>query len=47
MEKKNRFSFWKVSAWLIGINLFIIGFVLILVYYVKVPNQTKDMYAII
>jgi two-component system LytT family sensor kinase len=45
MEKKNRFSFWKVSAWLIGINLFIIGFVLILVYYVKMPNQTKDMYA--
>jgi two-component system, LytTR family, sensor kinase len=45
MEKKNRFSFWKVSAWLSAINLFIIGFVLILVYYVKIPNQPRNMYA--
>jgi len=45
MEKKNRFSFWKVSAWLIGVNVVIVGLALILVYYVKIPNQTKDMYA--
>jgi two-component system LytT family sensor kinase len=45
MEKKNRFSFWKVSAWLTGLNLFIIGLLLILVYYVKIPNQQKDLYA--
>jgi two-component system, LytTR family, sensor kinase len=43
MEKKNRFSFWKVSAWLIGLNLFIIGLVLIVVYYVKLPNQPKSL----
>lgn len=43
MEKKNRFSFWRVSAWLSGINLFIIGTVLILVYYVKLPSQPKGL----
>jgi sensor histidine kinase YesM len=41
MEKENRFSFWRVSAWLIGINLFIIGTVLLVVYFVKIPNQPK------
>jgi two-component system, LytTR family, sensor kinase len=45
MEKKNRFSFWKVSAWLIGVNVVIVGLALILVFYVKIPNQTKGMYA--
>jgi two-component system, LytTR family, sensor kinase len=45
MEKKNRFSFWNVSAWLTGINIFIIGLVLIIVYYVKMPNQPVGMYA--
>jgi two-component system, LytTR family, sensor kinase len=45
MEKKNRFSFWRVSAWLSGINLFIVGLALIIVYYVKIPNQPKSMYA--
>jgi two-component system LytT family sensor kinase len=43
MEKKNRFSFWRVSAWMSGINLVIIGVVLILVYYVKLPNQPKSL----
>ena len=41
MQKRNRFSFWRVGAWLIGINLFIIGFVLVIVYFVKMPNQPK------
>lgn len=45
MEKKNRLSFWRVSAWLLGINIFFTGLVLIVIYYVKLPNQPRNMYA--
>jgi two-component system, LytTR family, sensor kinase len=43
MEKKNRFSFWRVGAWLTGINLLIMGLALIFVYFVKLPNQSKSL----
>ncbi len=43
MKKKNRFSFWKTSLWLIGINAFFVVLMLILVYYVKLPGQQINM----
>lgn len=42
MQKKNRFSFWKISLWLTGINLFWFIMALVLIKYVKMPNQAWD-----
>ncbi|HEV9036727.1 MAG TPA: histidine kinase [Puia sp.] len=40
MKKKNRFSFWKISLWLAGINLFWLILALVMIKYVKFPYQT-------
>src|ERR1700753_4167872 len=43
MKKKRRFKFWKVSAWLTGLNIFFAAMILILVYWVKLPNMTMNL----
>ncbi len=43
MQKKNRFSFWKTSLCLIGINTFFVAVMLLVVYYVKMPNQQTNL----
>ncbi len=37
MDKKNRFSFWKVCFWVTLINVVLLGFMLTIIYFVKLP----------
>lgn len=45
-QKKRRFSFWKVSLWLIIINVFFGAMAVILIYYVKLPNVNAKQIAL-
>ena len=40
MNKKNRYSFWKVCFWVALLNLVGMGMMLTIIYFVKVPQQT-------
>jgi len=40
MDKKNRYSFWKVCFWVTLINVTGLGLLLTMVYFVKFPQQT-------
>jgi len=42
MDKKNRYSFWKVCFWVTLINVVTFGLLLTMVYFVKVPQQSWD-----
>lgn len=42
MDKKYRYSFWKVCFWVTLINVVLLGLMLTLIYYVKMPQQTWD-----
>ena len=43
MDKKYRYSFKKVSLWVLAINTLFGGFALAVLFYVKQPFQTLDM----
>jgi sensor histidine kinase YesM len=45
-SKKRRFSFWRVTLWTTIINVFFGAVVVILIYYVKLPNVSAQQIAI-
>jgi len=42
MDKKYRYSFWKICFWVTLINVVVMGLLLTIVYFVKVPQQSWD-----
>jgi len=44
MDKKYRFSFWKVGFWVVLLNILLAGFILWMLYYVRNPYQTVDIH---